>query len=202
MVREQSSNPKAVIPHKEIRPLDKLINEALPSGDHQHNISHLGNAPVNFNESDINPTILIKHIVEVAGKKLPNGLGRVKIKLHPPHLGTLHMDVLIKDNKVHVILQTQNSDVSHILQSNVEQLKHSLHNQGLIVNNVNVSLQEKSGNDGYGFGQNGGLFREGKNPGENRENQRKGQGLFGQDLSILEKEGLGLQENGGISLFA
>jgi len=196
------SNPTAEFFHKGIGPSDKLINESFSAGEHQHNIAHLSNVSANFNKSDITPQILIKQIVEAAEKKLSNGLGRVKIKLHPPHLGILHMDVLVKDNKVHVILQTQNSNVSHILQSNVEQLKDSLHSQGLIVSNVNVSLQEESGNTGYGFGENRGLFKEGRNPGENRGDQKKEQDFLGHDSSILERKGLGLQKDGGISLFA
>ncbi len=198
---KELSNPRIEIFHKKIRALDKLINESFSGGEHRPNIS-VSNVSATLNGSDINPQILIQQIVKAARKKLPNGLGRVKIRLHPPHLGRLYMDVLVKDNKVHVILQTQNDNVRHILQSNMEQLKDALHSQGLIVNNINVSVQEKLGNTGYGFGQNGGLFREDRNPGENREDQRKGQSFLSHDSPILERKGLGLQKDGGISLFA
>ena len=188
--------------HKGIRPLDNLINESFSGGKSRHNISHVSNIPVDVNEGDIKPRILIKQIVESAGKKLSHGIGRVKIVLHPPHLGTLHMDIVLNDNKVQVILQVENNKVRHILQLNVEQLKNSLHSQGLIVDNVNVFLQEKSGNTNYGFGQNGYLFKEGRNWGENGEDQRGEQDFLSHNSSILEEKESGLQTDGHISVFA
>ena len=188
--------------HKGIRPLDNLINESFSSGRHQHNISHVSNVPVDVNEGDIKPRILIKQIVEGAGEKLSHGVGRVKIALHPPHLGTLHMDIVLNDNKVQVILQVENDKVRHVLQLNVEQLKNSLHSQGLIVDSVNVFLQEKSGNTNYGFGPNGYLFKEGRNRGENGEDQRGEQDFLSHNSSILEEKESGLQTDGRISVFA
>ena len=112
------------------------------------------------------------------------------------------MDVMVKHNKVHIILQTQNSDVSHILQSNVKELKKSLQSQGLVVSNINVFSQEGSGKITYGFVQNGGLFREGRNPKEDRGNQREGRDVLSHDLSISGEEVLDLQKDKPISLFA
>lgn len=188
--------------HKGIRPLDNLINESFSGGRPQHNISHVSNVLVDVNEGDIKPRILIKQIVESAGEKLSHGVGRVRIALHPPHLGTLHMDIVLNNNKVRVILQVENDKVRHVLQLNVEQLKNSLHSQGLIVDSVNVFLQEKSGNTNYGFGQNGYLFKEGRNRGENGEDQRGEQDFLSHNSSILEEKESGLQTDGRISVFA
>ncbi len=188
--------------HKGIRPLVNLINESFSGGKPQHNISHVSNVSVDVNEGDIKPQILIKQIVESAGEKMSHGVGRVKIALHPPQLGTLHMDIVLNNNKVQVILQVENNKVRHVLQLNVEQLKNSLHSQGLIVDSVNVLLQEKSGNTNYGFGQNGYLFKEGRNRGENGEDQRGEQDFLSHNSSILEEKESGLQTDGRISVFA
>ncbi|MBW2081216.1 MAG: flagellar hook-length control protein FliK, partial [Deltaproteobacteria bacterium] len=188
--------------HKGIRPIENLINESFSGGKPQHNISHVTNVPANVKEGDIQPQILIKQIAEGAGEKLSHGVGRVKIALNPPHLGALHMDIVINDNKVQVILQVENNKVRHVLQLNVEQLKNSLHSQGLIVDNVNVLLQEKSGNTNYGFGQNDYLFEEGKNRGENREDQKGEQDFLSHNSSILEEKESGLQTDARISVFA
>jgi len=144
---------------------------------------------------------LIKQIVEGAGKKLSNGIGRVKIALHPPHLGTLHMDVVLNNDKVQVILQVENDKVRHILQLNVEQLKNSLNSNGLIVDNVNVLLQERSGNNNYGFGQDGYLFKEGRNQGKS-ERDGDERDFLGHDSSKSGEKELGLRTDGRISLFA
>jgi hypothetical protein len=193
---------KTEIFHKGVRPLDNLINESFSGGKPRHNISHVSNVPVDVNEGDIKPRILIKQIVEGAGEKLSNGVGRVKIALHPPHLGTLHMDIVLNNDKVQVILQVENDKVRHVLQLNVEQLKNSLHSQGLIVDNVNVSLQERTGDTNYGFEQNRYLFKEGRNRGENRGEQGDEQDFLSHASSKSEEKELGLQKDGRISLFA
>ena len=199
---KELSNRRTETFHKGIRPLDNLINESFSGGKPQHNISHVSNVSVDVNEGDIKPRILIKQIVESAVGKLSHGVGRVKIALHPPHLGTLHMDIVLNNNKVQVILQVENNKVRHVLQLNVEQLKSSLHSQGLIVDNVNVFLQEKSGNTNYGFGPNGYLFKEGRNGGENGEDQRGEQDFLSHNSSMLEEKESGLQTDGCISVFA
>ena len=192
---------KTEIFHKGIRTSDNLINESFSRGELQYNISHVNNAVADVNEGDIKPYILIKQIVEGAGKKLSNGIGRVKIALHPPHLGALHMDVVLNNDKVQVILQVENDKVRHILQLNVEQLKNSLNSNGLIVDNVNVLLQERSDNNNYGFGQNGYLFKEGRNQGEGG-GDRDERDFLGHDSSKSEEKELGLRTDGRISLFA
>jgi hypothetical protein len=191
---------KTEIFHKGIRPSDNLINGSFSGEKPQYNISQASNLPLN--EGDIKPYILIKQIVESAGKKLSNGAGRVKIALHPPHLGTLHMDVVLNNDKVQVILKVENDKVRHILQLNVEQLKNSLNSNGLIVDNVNVFLQEKSDNNNYGFGQNEYLFKEGRNRGENEGNQGDERDFLTHNSSKSEEKELGLQTDGHISLFA
>jgi flagellar hook-length control protein FliK len=112
------------------------------------------------------------------------------------------MDIVVNDNKVQVILQVENNKVMHVLQLNVEQLKDSLHSQGLIVDNVNVLLQEKSGNTNYGFGQNDYLFKEGKNKGGNGEGQQGEQDFLSHNSSIIEEKESGLQADARISVFA
>ncbi|MCW7073450.1 MAG: flagellar hook-length control protein FliK, partial [Methanophagales archaeon] len=200
-VASELSNRGTEIFHKGIRTSDNLINESFSRGELQYNISHVNNAVADVNEGDIKPYILIKQIVEGVGKKLSNGIGRVKIALHPPHLGALHMDVVLNNDKVQVILQVENDKVRHILQLNVEQLKNSLNSNGLIVDNVNVLLQERSDNNNYGFEQNGYLFKEGRNQGEGG-GDRGERDFLGHDSSKSEEKELGLRADGRISLFA
>jgi len=202
-IKESAGDRRTETLNKGIRPLDNLINDSFPGGRTQHNISHVvSNIPVEVNEGDIKPHILIKQIAENAGGSLLNGVGRVKISLNPPHLGTLRMDIVLNDNKVQVILQVENDQVRHVLQVNMEQLKTSLHSHGLIVDNVNVILQEKSGNANYGFGPNGYLLKEDKNAGKNGEGQREKQDFLIHNSSILEENEACPQLDGHISLFA
>jgi len=127
------------------------VDKISSAGAYHHAAFHAGNSSPAVNESagsyGIEPRALIKQIAD--GVKRP---GRVRIMLNPPRLGALDVDVLVRDNKVHVILQAENNDVRHILQSNIESLKSSLRGQGLIADNVNVAVQEKSDGGNYGKG--------------------------------------------------
>lgn len=148
------------------------------------------------------PRALINQVVEGAGRKPANGSGRVRIELNPPHLGTLDLDIIIRDNKVHVILKTMHNDVRQILQSNVEQLKTSLQNQGLIADNISVSVQERSDSDSYGPGQNGAMCEEGN---DRRENEKEDEGKGGSTtrlFSLPDRQERDGQTEGLISLFA
>jgi len=203
-IRELVGDRRTETLNKVIRPLDNLINDSLSIEKTQHNISHVvSNVPVEVNEGDIKPQSLIKQIVESAGGKLLNGMGgRVKISLNPPHLGTLRMDIVLNNNKIQIVLQVENDQVRHVLQLNVEQLKHSLHSHGLIVDNVNVFLQEKSGNTNYGFGPNAYLLKEDRNGGKNGEDKRDEQDFLSLNSSILDESEAYPQTYGHISLFA
>jgi len=99
----------------------------------------------------LRPHVLIRQIADTAGPKLASESGRIRMVLNPPHLGTVDMDVSIRNNKVFAVLHTDNIDVKHALQSNMEQLKISLHNQGLTVDNISVFLHDKSDGPQYGF---------------------------------------------------
>lgn len=99
----------------------------------------------------LRPHVLIQQIADTAGARLASDSGRIRMVLNPPHLGTVDMDVSIRNNKVFAVLHTDNSDVRHALQSNMEQLKVSLHNQGLTVDSISVFLHDKSDGPQYGL---------------------------------------------------
>lgn len=177
-------------------------------GYHNNTTFHVSNSSSAVNESassyNIKPAALINQIA--AGAKMS---GRVRIALNPPSLGTLDMDVIVRNNKVHVMLQVENNDVRQILQSNVESLKSSLRSHGLVADTINVSVQDKSDGANHGAdyrsGQSETLFKEGGNREESEEDQNVGQDSLNHDPSSLEEENQGVQsgEHGGrVSLFA
>jgi flagellar hook-length control protein FliK len=161
-----------------------------------------GNATENRGAVDMNPRVVINQVIDAAGEKLTKGFGRIRIELNPPHLGTVDMEVLVRNSKVHVILQTENYDVKHLLQSNTEQLKTSLHTQGLTADTISVSVQERSEGNHNEYGQNGPLYQEMNNRGSDRDDQK---GLHNSvaDTSSMRPEGeSNISSDGRISLFA
>ena len=177
------------------------IDKISSAGAYHNTTSHAsgGSSAVNesVNSHAIEPRVLINQIA--SGVKRP---GRVRITLNPPRLGTLDVDVLVRDNKVHVMLQPENNDVRQILQSNVESLKSSLRNQGLVADTINVSVQEKSDGANHGSGQSETLFKEGRNRKGNEEDQGREQNSLNHNPSSFEEENPRVRSDGRISLFA
>lgn len=160
------------------------------------------NAVENRGAVDMNPRVVINQVIDAAGEKLTKGFGRIRIELSPPHLGKVDMDVLVRNSKVHVILQAENYDVKHLLQSNTEQLKTSLHTQGLTADTITVSVQERSDGNHNEYGQSGTLYQEMSDRGSDRDDQK---GLHNSvaDTSSMSPEGeSNISPDGGISLFA
>jgi flagellar hook-length control protein FliK len=122
--------------------------------------------------ASIRSEALFDKVVQGARQQVLKGGGRMKITLNPPHLGSLNVDVIVQENKVHVMLRAANADVQHLLQANTEQLKASLGTQGLIADTISVSVNEKSGDHSHGYGYNGGLPDEHRNNREQRNNRR------------------------------
>ncbi|HUV49853.1 MAG TPA: flagellar hook-length control protein FliK [Anaerolineae bacterium] len=196
---------KTEILHKGI-PIPERSSGSGFSANGYHNATfHASGRSSSVNESvnsrAIEPRALINQIA--SSVKRP---GRVRLTLNPPRLGTLNVDVLVRDNKVHVMLQPENNDVRQILQSNMESLKSSLRNHGLIVDTINVSVQEKSDGANYGAdyrsGQNETLFREGGKREGNQEDQGGGQDFVNHDPTLLEEENPRFRSGERISLFA
>jgi len=185
--------------HKEGRLLHR-------SGDGNHmTVSQSSTASANATENrgavDMNPRVVINQVIDAAGDKLTKGFGRIRIELSPPHLGKVDMDVLVRNSKVHVILQAENYDVKHLLQSNTEQLKTSLHTQGLTADTITVSVQERSDGNHNEYGQSGTLYQEMSDRGNDSDDQK---GLHNSvaDTSSMPPEGeSNTSPDGRISLF-
>lgn len=97
--------------------------------------------------------------------------GRVKITLSPPSLGTLEMDVTVRNNKVEVIIVADNKNVQQTLNTNIDHLKGSLQNQGLTIDRCDVLMQ--NGREGYpqSFGQQA-FYRDGSEKNGNTSKEK------------------------------
>lgn len=145
---------------------------------------------------------VINQIINGIGKRITKGYGRVTIELSPPHLGSVNLDIIVRDNRVHVLIKTEHYDVRQLLQSNTEQLKTSLHNQGLITENVSISIQDKGDGHHLGFGQNGALFKEQQNHGGRGDDRHESGGETEHTTPLYSLKDSEDQADGAISLFA
>jgi|GEM_PF-4400258 len=130
----------------------------------------------------------------------------ISFRLDPPELGTLKVDVSIRDGALHARISTENSTVAGILREKAYELQSMLRKLGLEVERVSVSVHENSTPHGGEFSQardetgNSGS----QNKGNDREFNNFGAGsdfASGEQqgvLSGLGSKGLGhIDSNGG-----
>ncbi len=108
--------------------------------------------------------IPMDRVISEAGKILENGAGKVQMTLQPPNLGTINMEVFVRNNRVDLVLTANHADVQQILQANADQLKNALSNQGFQIDQMSVLLKR----DNLGFNLGGHSLRQdgaGQQPG-------------------------------------
>jgi flagellar hook-length control protein FliK len=82
--------------------------------------------------------------------------------LHPPQLGTIDMDIRVRDNRVSMLMLADNHEVKQVLESSLTQLRNALSEQGFQVDRVDVLVQDRSGNEFAGLLHEHGSSPEGR----------------------------------------
>ena len=85
--------------------------------------------------------LLIDQIASQLPTEADKGFSRVRIALFPENLGGLDMDIMIRENKIHVLLIADRQDVRQVLQGHADQLRDALQNQGLQVDGIDFLLR-------------------------------------------------------------
>lgn len=89
------------------------------------------------------------HVIEQVGKQLSRGIMRgdrvITLRLEPPDLGTLRIEMDVKENIVKLGIITSNHVSREILLSNVPELRNALAEQGLKLAGMDVHLDEDFG---------------------------------------------------------
>jgi len=146
--------------------------------------------------SVVKPQALINRIA--TGVKGP---GRVRIVLSPPHLGTVDVDVLVRSHSVHVVMQAEHNTVRQVLLSHMDSLRNALQGQGLTVDSIDVSLQERTDRGHSETGRNETWLSDGGDGKGNRNGKSGGREPSSGTLSPAEEGESFLRSDGFISLF-
>lgn len=133
------------------------------------------------NTGPLRPQVIIPQVVDGASNLLRSGSGRVVITLHPPQLGTIDMDIQVRDNKVSMLMLADNHEVKQVLESSLTQLRNALSEQGFQVDRVDVLVQDRSGNEFAGLMHERGSSAEG-----HRQAESGGQNARGADADSSE----------------
>ncbi|MBW1720701.1 MAG: flagellar hook-length control protein FliK [Deltaproteobacteria bacterium] len=94
----------------------------------------------------------LPRIVEKIGLMIRGGEQRGSIRISPPELGRLEVELVIKQGHVHANLSTENPMVKEIIEANLHHLRQQLTEQGFIVEKFEVMVglgdrQERERND-------------------------------------------------------
>ena len=92
-------------------------------------------------------------------EQLANGGGQVRLRLHPPELGSLQMSLRIEAGQVFAKLEVENSTARDSLLNNIQTLRDRLAEQGMKVAAFEVEVSTDSsgsGTSGSNFQKDGG----------------------------------------------
>ncbi|HTZ39863.1 MAG TPA: flagellar hook-length control protein FliK [Syntrophales bacterium] len=117
--------------------------------------------------SAVKPQVVISQVVNGAIETLRDGTGRAVLNLQPPRLGTLDLDVAVKDNRVTMIMLADNQEVKQMLQSGMEDLRNALQDKGFQIDRLEVLVQNRPDESGSNFWQQAG-FAQGESSGSER----------------------------------
>lgn len=131
--------------------------------------------------------------------------GRVRLSLDPPELGSVDMDLIVDRNGMKLVLTSDSGAVRHVLQANMDQLRSSLHDQGMT--RFDILVQDRPNSDAGGWqagGNSGRDFLQSGGGGENGQSRDDGSPAFtrpatdSRTATATGRDNL----NGELSLFA
>ena len=119
-------------------------------------------APLFDNPAGSRTQAIINQIIDA--KQAMNGdFGRIRIVLSPPNLGTVDLEIVVRNERVEVVMKADNSSVQQALQSRADDVRNALQRHDLKIESFQVLLQ---GQDASQHKSHGGAQFE-----QRRENQ-------------------------------
>ena len=170
----------------------KGISASYPSGPHANSSESTGTeAPVDTAQAPIDRVsrpsggapsgarpLVPPYISRQAGTQIAKGLLRgdrkVRLQLHPPELGSIKVEMDVKDHVLKIAMTAENSSVKDALQSGIRELREALVDNGVGFEGVDIRIGYESGRSGEGSGSPWG---------------REGDGFEGPEVMALTGEG-------------
>lgn len=97
------------------------------------------------------PREMLRQVESGIYKTLNEGAKQLTLRLDPPELGKLNLQITVRGQEVSVALKAENADAGRMLQENLHQLRQTLEDQGLKVGKMEVQTQLSNGNSGQGW---------------------------------------------------
>jgi len=130
------------------RPSEKTSdnNRWTATGVHDHAASRMS-AAENIAKPDVRSIPL--HVVNQVGRRLGmavrRGENHVRLQLKPPHLGSIQLDLTMKDNGLKIAIVAEHQYVKDLMVSHVHELREALSNQGVELEKIDVEINQNFG---------------------------------------------------------
>lgn len=155
--------------------------------------------PVVQETQNVDAADVIRQIIDSIKVVAAENIQSMEIQLNPENLGKIHLTVTAKDGIMTAQLTAQDEAVKKVIESQLAQLKENFNNQGLKVQNVEVTVES------HAYDQNRDLA------GNDRQNQESGNrrrhlnldslmGLDEEELTEDEQHAMELLRNEGSSV--
>jgi flagellar hook-length control protein FliK len=99
------------------------------------------NTPATVGPTGIDMQAVIDQLLE-ARQVVSNDSGRIRILLNPPNLGSVDLDIVIRGERVEVVMTAENATVQQALQSRGDDIRIALQRQDLKIEGFQVLLQD------------------------------------------------------------
>jgi flagellar hook-length control protein FliK len=106
-------------------------------------------APISDNPAGSRTQAIINQIIDA--KQAMNGdFGRIRIALSPPNLGTVDLEIVVRNERVEVVMTANNSSVQQALQSRADDIRIALQRHDLKIEAFQVLLQDQDASQSHG----------------------------------------------------
>ncbi len=138
---------------------NSVIQDNVSSIDNDHSVplqttaSQSASVSSTQSNSPVAPAVDVKQIEQlveriVATVRQSQSTGQqLKIRLSPPELGTLQIEVPLKNGEYTAKLEVQNNQVQKVINDNMAQLKESLSKSGIAIDRIEVQINTDSSED-------------------------------------------------------
>ena len=150
--------------------------------------------PVADGPVGMNTQAVIDKILDVK-QAMNNDFGRVRIVLDPPNLGTVDLEIIVRKERVEIVITADNASTQQVLQSRADDIRTALQRQDLKIETFQVLLQDPATNQQQAHG--GAMFEQ-RQERQARQNNIEDSVPIPSVLPIMAESG---QANGLVSVF-
>ncbi len=86
----------------------------------------------------------LSHKMQISGKNMDT---RIHLRLHPAELGSLKIDLTVKEGSIRANVIAQSQHTTELLEKNMAKLKTVLENQGYTVDEILITAESESVSD-------------------------------------------------------